>query len=98
MSEMGILERRRLEAMLLKHVYETAKARYGEEEAKALIGDAVSNSAIEHGKGFAEALGKTPDFKDFLDIMPLWTKDDALEIEVLEAAGYVTAMVWSIKR
>lgn len=85
MNDMGILERRRLEATLLKHVYDVAKARHGEEEAKALIGEAVSNSAIEHGKGFAEALGRTPDFKDFLDIMPLWTKDDALEIEVLEA-------------
>ncbi|MEM1316115.1 MAG: L-2-amino-thiazoline-4-carboxylic acid hydrolase [Pseudomonadota bacterium] len=85
MSGMGILERRRLEAMLLKPVYERAKARYGEAEAKTLIGESVSNAAIEHGKGFAEALGKTPDFKDFLDIMPLWTQDGALEIEVLEA-------------
>jgi hypothetical protein len=87
MSEMGILERRRLEAQLLRHVYETAKARHGEEEAKALVGEAVSKAAIEHGRGFAEELGRTPDFEDFLAILPLWTKDDALEIEVLEASA-----------
>ncbi|WP_340109698.1 L-2-amino-thiazoline-4-carboxylic acid hydrolase [Pikeienuella sp. HZG-20] len=85
MNDMGILERRRIEALILKHVYEVLKARMGEEEAQSVIGEAVSNSAIEHGKGFAEALGREPTLKDFLDIMPLWTKDDALQIEVLAA-------------
>ncbi len=85
MKDMPILERRRIEALVLKHVYEVVKARSGEEEARAVIGDAVSNAAIEHGKGFAEDLGRTPDFKDFADIMPLWTKEDALEIETLES-------------
>lgn len=85
MLDMPILQRRRIEAMILKHVYEVIKERSGEEEARAVIGKAVSNAAIEHGKNLAEALGRAPDLKDFLDIMPLWTKDDALEIEVLEA-------------
>lgn len=81
MTDMPILERRRIEALVLKHVYETAKAKYGEDEAKALIGEAVSASAIEQGKGFAEALGHAPSLKDFADIMPLWQKEDALRIE-----------------
>lgn len=85
MSDMGILERRRIEALILKHVYEVLKARSGEDEAQSVIGEAVSNSAIEHGKGFAEELGRAPALKDFLEIMPLWTRDDALQIEMLEA-------------
>lgn len=85
MLDMPILQRRRIEAMILKHVYEVIKERSGEEEARTVIGKAVSNAAIEHGKSLAEALGRAPDLRDFLDIMPLWTKDDALEIEVLEA-------------
>jgi len=85
MQEMPILQRRRIEAMVLKHVYDVIRERSGEEEAQAVIGQAVTNAAVEHGKGFAEALGRTPDLEDFLAIMPLWTKDDALQIEILEA-------------
>ena len=85
MQEMPILQRRRIEATILKHVYEVIRERSGETEARTVIGNAVSNAAIEHGKGFAESLGRTPDLEDFLAIMPLWTKDDALQIEVLEA-------------
>lgn len=86
MKDMPILERRRIEALVLKHVYEVVKARSGEEEARAVIGEAVSNAAIEHGKGFAEELGRVPDFEDFAAIMPLWTKEDALEIDIIEAS------------
>ena len=85
MNDMPILERRRLEATLLRHVYETLRERYGEEEARTALGAAVSRAAIEHGQGFAERLGRTPDLADMLDILPLWTKDGALEIEVHEA-------------
>jgi len=86
MNELGILERRRLEAQLLKHVYEVIKARSGADEARAVVGEAVSNAAIEHGKGFADQLGHPPTLQDFRDIMPLWTKDDALQIDVLETS------------
>ncbi|MFC6488241.1 L-2-amino-thiazoline-4-carboxylic acid hydrolase [Nitratireductor sp. GCM10026969] len=85
MREMPILERRRIEAMLMKHIYEVIRERSGEEEARAVIGQAISNAAIEHGKGFAEELGRTPDLGDFLAIMPNWTREDALQIEVLAA-------------
>lgn len=85
MQGMPILERRRIEAMVLKHVYEVISERSGEEEARAVIGQAVSKAAIDHGRGFAEELGRAPDFEDFLAIMPNWTKEDALEIEVVAA-------------
>lgn len=85
MQEMPILQRRRIEAMILKHVYEVIRERSGEEEAREVIGKAVSNAAVEHGKGLADSLGRAPDLEDMLAIMPLWTKDDALEIEILDA-------------
>lgn len=83
MNQMPILERRRIEALVLKNVYEVLRERSGEEEAQAAIGEAVTRSAIEQGRNFAEELGRTPDLQDFADILPLWTKDNALEIEVL---------------
>lgn len=81
MKDMPILERRRIEAAILGQVYEALKERHGEAEAKAVIGAAVSKSAIEQGKGFAEALGRAPDFTDFDALMALWTAEDALRIE-----------------
>ncbi|QWK80391.1 L-2-amino-thiazoline-4-carboxylic acid hydrolase [Ochrobactrum sp. BTU1] len=83
MNQLPILERRRIEALVLKNVYEVLRTRSGEEEAQAVIGEAVSRSAIEQGKNFAVELGHTPDLEDFADILPLWTKDNALEIDVL---------------
>lgn len=81
-TEIPILLRRRLEAMVLKEVYDVLRARSGEEEARAVIGTAVSNAAIAHGKKMAG--DKTPDLADFASILPLWTMGGSLEIEVLE--------------
>ncbi len=85
MNDMSILERRRIEAQILKHVHDVIVARSGVEEANAVVGAAVTRSAIDQGRGFAEALGHTPDLKDFADILPLWTKGDALQVETLQA-------------
>lgn len=84
MHDMPILQRRRIEALILQQVYEVIRERSGEEEARAVVGQAVSNAAIQNGKAFAEDLGHAPDLDDFADILPLWTKDDALKIEVIE--------------
>ena len=85
MQDMPMLQRRRIEAAILKSVYEVIQQRSGEAEARAVIGEAVSKSAIEQGKALADELGHTPSFEDFLAIMPLWTKEDALQIDLIEA-------------
>lgn len=86
MKDMPILERRRIEAQILKHVHDVISARSGTEEADAVIGTAVSRSAIDQGRDFATALGHTPSLQDFADIMPLWEKEDALRVEMVEAS------------
>jgi hypothetical protein len=87
MKDMPILERRRIEAQILKHVHDVIAARSGTEEADAVIGTAVSRSAIDQGRDFANALGHTPSLQDFADIMPLWEKEDALRVEMVEASS-----------
>ncbi|MGX9391426.1 L-2-amino-thiazoline-4-carboxylic acid hydrolase [Nitrobacteraceae bacterium UC4446_H13] len=87
MKDMPILERRRIEAQILKHVHDVIAARSGIEEADAVIGTAVSRSAIDQGRDFANALGHTPSLQDFADIMPLWEKEDALRVEMVEASS-----------
>nr|WP_321484368.1 L-2-amino-thiazoline-4-carboxylic acid hydrolase [uncultured Cohaesibacter sp.] len=83
MNDIPILERRRIEAMILKHVLDVISERSGREEAEAVIGETCSRSAIEQGKAMAEGLDHAPTLSDFADILPNWTKEDALEIETL---------------
>jgi hypothetical protein len=85
MNDMPILQRRRIEATVLGHVYREMKTRMSDEHAQEIIGAAVTKSAIEQGASMAEDLGHEPSLKDFLAILPLWQKDDALQIEVLES-------------
>ncbi|MCM2561629.1 L-2-amino-thiazoline-4-carboxylic acid hydrolase [Lutimaribacter sp. EGI FJ00015] len=84
-NDIPILLRRKIEAMILKHVLEVITERSGREEAEAVIGDTCSRSAIEQGEQLAEALGRTPNLTDFAEILPNWTREDALQIELLEA-------------
>ena len=81
---LSMLEKRKIEAEILKEVYETLKARDGEEVAKKTIAESVRRSAIEQARAFAAAAPGGTSLKAFQDVMPLWTKGGALEIEVTE--------------
>ena len=81
---LSMLEKRRIEAEILKEVYETLKASHGEAVAQQTIAESVRRSAIEQAKAFAAAAPGGPSLKAFQDVMPLWTKGGALEIEVRE--------------
>ena len=79
---LSMLEKRRIEAEILKEVYLTLKESHGEAVARQTVSDAVRRSAIEQGKTFAAAAPGGTSLKAFQDVMPLWTKGGALEIEV----------------
>ena len=81
---LSMLEKRRIEAEILKEVYETLKASHGEEVAKRTIAESVRRSAIEQARQFAAAAPGGPSLKAFQEVMPLWTKGGELEIEVKE--------------
>jgi hypothetical protein len=85
MTDIPILTRRRIEAMILKHVFDVITERSGRGEAEAVIGETCSRSAIEQGRAMAEGLDHAPNLTDYAAILPNWTKEDALEIEVLRA-------------
>tara|TARA_Y100000766_G_scaffold251477_1_gene235167 strand:- start:222 stop:695 length:474 start_codon:yes stop_codon:yes gene_type:complete len=86
MDLLPILQQRRIEANILKHVYENLCDRFGNDQAREIVRETVSKAAIEQGKSFADQVDGDPNLKDFFDILPLWTRDGALEIDVLEAA------------
>jgi L-2-amino-thiazoline-4-carboxylic acid hydrolase-like protein len=86
-ASLGILARRRIEAEILKPVYEELKSVLGVERAREVIARAVRQTAIDAGRSFA---GNTPggtSLETFRDIQPLWTKDGALEVETLRATS-----------
>jgi hypothetical protein len=80
-----IIERRRIEAEILKHVHDVLFADHGEKVALETIDRAVSRSAVAQGAKFRSELGRDPDLADFAAILPNWTAEGALEIEVHEA-------------
>ena len=86
MDPLPILQQRRIEANILKHVYENLCERFGKEQAREIVQETVSQAAIEQGKTFADQIDGDPNLKDFYDILPLWSRDGALEIDVLEAS------------
>jgi hypothetical protein len=78
---LSMLEKRRIEAEILKEVYLTLKESHGEEMAKKTIAESVRRSAIEQAQAFAAAAPGGPSLKAFQDVMPLWTKGGALEAQ-----------------
>ena len=84
---LSMLDKRKIEAEILKEVYETLKQSHGEEVAKKTIAESVRRSAIEQARAFAAAAPGGPSLKAFQDVMPLWTKGGALEIEVKEESA-----------
>jgi predicted hydrocarbon binding protein len=83
MKDMAILERRRIEANVLGHVFEVMCKRLNETEARSILREAISNAAVAHGKELADDQGGERNLQDFADLMPAWTKEDALEIDML---------------
>lgn len=79
---MGILERRRIEAEILKPVYEEMAARLGDAVAQEILGAAITKAAMAAASSFAASEPNGTSLQSFADLQPLWTKDDALRIDV----------------
>ena len=84
---MPIIERRRIEAEIVGHIDRELVERIGREAARAAIDAAIRKAAVAHGETCRADLGHMPDFADFAAILPAWTAEDALTIEVKEVAA-----------
>ena len=81
---MAMLEKRRIEAAMLKHVYETLKASHGVEAAQRTVAEAVRRSAMEQAGEMAARVGGKTSLQTFIDRQELWTRGGALERDVIE--------------
>lgn len=85
-TSLGMLERRRIEAEILKHVYDELKATHGKDVAQRTIANAVRQSAIQQGRQMAAEAGGQTSLATFQAKQDLWTRGDALRIDVLETS------------
>ena len=81
---MAMLERRRVEAGILKHVYETLKASHGPEVAQKTIAEAVRQSSIQQAQEMAAGLEGKTSLDTFVAQQEPWTRSGALTIDVKE--------------
>lgn len=81
-NELGILARRRIEAEIIKPIYDILVREFGKQKAAEVIGEAVSNAAVEAGRSFAQRQAGQADIRSFIALQPLWEKDDALTVKV----------------
>lgn len=82
-NELGILARRKIEAEIIKPIYQILVREIGKTRAQAVIGEAIENAAIEAGKRFAAQEPNGADLRSFAALQYLWEKDDALRVEVI---------------
>ncbi|RBP04557.1 L-2-amino-thiazoline-4-carboxylic acid hydrolase-like protein [Roseiarcus fermentans] len=83
MTELGILARRRIEADIIAPIYDELREAVGEEQARTILRKAIRRAAVSAGAAMAAQSPGGADLDAFKAVFPLWTKDDALEVEVL---------------
>ena len=84
MSDLPILELRRIEANIIKPIYREMVERLGEDQARQILGAAIEKAAIEQGEELAGD-GETG-LRSFIKLLDRWKAGGALEIEVLHEA------------
>ena len=95
-SPIPMFEQRRIEATILKHVYDTLQKSHGLEVAQKTIAEAVRASSIEQAKEFAAKVGGKTSIQTFVDRQALWKIGGAMEMEVKEQTD--TSYVFNVTR
>ena len=85
-DDLGILARRRIEASVIAPIYEEMRKAVGEAKAREILRAAIRRAAIAAGAEMAERAPGRADLESFKAIQHLWTRDDALTIEVVADA------------
>jgi hypothetical protein len=83
-TNLPIIEQRRIEASIIKAIYQEMVTQIGAEQAKQIIGRAVVKDAVAQGQSYAaELTDGEPNLESFHDLQPQWTANGALEVEML---------------
>lgn len=82
-DQLGILQRRRIEANIIAPIYRIMVREIGQERAAAIIEEAITEDARKAGARFAASEPNGASLRTFIAIQELWEKDDALITETL---------------
>jgi hypothetical protein len=85
MSTIPILAQRRIEAAFAKGIFEEMKAELGADTAKRILTSAVVKLAKSTAAAMAQEAGGDPGLDGFRAILPRWTAEDALAIDVVKS-------------
>lgn len=80
-DQLGILQRRRIEANIIAPIYRIMVREIGQERAAAIIEEAITEDARKAGARFAASEPNGASLQTFIAIQELWEKDDALITE-----------------
>jgi hypothetical protein len=83
-TNLPILQQRRIEANIIKPIYDEMVEEVGLEKARKILGNAVVKNSIAQAKAYADGEEKPTSLETFHALMPQWTAEGALEIEMLE--------------
>jgi L-2-amino-thiazoline-4-carboxylic acid hydrolase len=83
-GELGILARRKIEAAIIAPIYDEMRQAIGEQKAREILSRAIRRAAIDGGAEMAQRAEGGADLESFKAILPLWTKDDALTIDIID--------------
>ena len=82
-AELGILARRKIEAAVIGPIYEEMREALGEAKAREILRRAIRRAAIAFGAELAKLAPGGANLESFKRILPLWSRDEALTIEIL---------------
>jgi len=82
-ERMAIIEQRRIEAAVIKPIYEEMKNRFGAEAAQEVLRAAITKAAIAAGAEFAREFEGGTDLLAFQEIGRHWMKGGALDKDFL---------------
>ena len=84
LNDVGVLRRRAIEARILAPVIDALGAELGHERVRAVVREVVTRIAKEQGAALAAAAGGCS-LAHFERSLANWTKDDALQLRVIES-------------
>jgi fumarylacetoacetate (FAA) hydrolase family protein len=85
-AQIPVLEKRRLQAQVIKPIWEELARRLGESEARDVLDKAIRTAAIEEGRALAAASpGGDTSMPAFIKLYDNWKTGGALETDTLKA-------------
>ena len=82
-AKIGVLTRRDVEARILSPVIEALSESFGRDQVLSVVRNTIGKIAREQGADLSNLMGNNS-LQHFSETLQYWTRDDALEIELVE--------------